>query len=157
MIPKLRVKKDSDLKSMISTALIGLPVLFPLFTGVYMARSYENDAFVAPGIIISFIFLVICVVFERAIRKEGIKQGWSDAYDKNGKPMLVGEPYPGWKFPSVLHSPDSVWVTSNQISDHTKDFGQPGYGQASQQAKGRTEFFDKRLEAASVVTDKKQG
>ncbi|MDC9603215.1 hypothetical protein PSH49_21810 [Pseudoalteromonas sp. GABNS16G] len=85
----------------IGMAAISLPLLFPFGVGLYVARITGESHFMWAGVGVTLLFILCARLFEQTIRSEGAAEGWSEAFDENGKPLKVGEPYPGWKFPKL--------------------------------------------------------
>lgn len=83
----------------LALAVISVPLLFPFGVGLYVSQNTGEGQFLWLGVATSLLFIVCAWLFEQTIRREGAAAGWSEAYEKNGKPLKIGEPYPGWSFP----------------------------------------------------------
>ncbi|MGX1201258.1 hypothetical protein [Marinobacter sp. MBR-105] len=78
---------------------ITVPLMFPVFIGTYLSRSTGDNLYFWAGILTGLFFVLCARIFEQTIRREGAAQGWSEAFEENGKPLNVGDVYPGWNFP----------------------------------------------------------
>jgi hypothetical protein len=83
----------------LALAVISVPLLFPFGVGLYVSQKTGEGQFIWLGVATSLLFIVSAWLFEKTIRREGAADGWLEAYEKNGKPLRIGEPYPGWSFP----------------------------------------------------------